>query len=136
MLRGWDLRTASLRPADAARLAAYSRKVDPLEASRMTPKRWACVVVTVLGCLFTLAASASAECAWVLWDEHGMSYDSYKTAERHLPGAPSSKGGRNEGQDIIGAYPTYAACREGQESKISQMLNRWRTEKAEERPTL
>ena len=31
-------------------------------------RRWPCVAVAVLGCLFTFATSAHADCAWVLWD--------------------------------------------------------------------
>ena len=30
-------------------------------------RRWPCVLITALCWVLTIAASASAECAWVLW---------------------------------------------------------------------
>jgi hypothetical protein len=34
------------------------------------PRRWSCIALTTLYCLFALATSAFAECAWVLWSQY------------------------------------------------------------------
>jgi hypothetical protein len=86
--------------------------------------------------LLTSAATASAECAWVLWDEYTMHRNSYKTSERNIPGgAPSDSPGGGEWLTMIGAHPTYAACEEAQAWKINQMLKDFRKQKADEPPT-
>jgi len=92
--------------------------------------------VLPLLCFVSLVTSVSAECAWVLWDEHRYSHHTYKTAEGNVPGGrSSSKGDSSESLDIIGSYPTYAACQDSQEWKIGQILKRWRKDQAEEKPT-
>jgi hypothetical protein len=80
--------------------------------------------------LFTSAATAYAECAWVLWWEDTTSSSSYRTADANVPGANTSS---REGHswNILGSYPTSAACERQQASKIEAMLKMWRKEKAE-----
>jgi len=41
---------------------------DAPEGAPMIGRR-ACIVVAMLSCMFGVAASASAECAWVLWEQ-------------------------------------------------------------------
>jgi hypothetical protein len=91
-------------------------------------------LLVVLLLLLLGTGTASAECEWVLWDEHRMSHHAYKTAEGNIPGA---RGDGNSGEwlNIIASFPTYGGCEEAQAQKISQILGLWRKQKAEERPT-
>lgn len=54
-----------------------------------------CIVVTALCCLLTFAASASAECAWVLWMTIGTGWTQV------------------DGMSRLGAYATARACEVG-----------------------
>src|SRR6266446_4094563 len=80
-------------------------------------------------CLLASAASAYAECAWVLWWESTTSWSSYRTADAKVPGGNISS---QEGQswNILGSYPTNAVCEKQQAWKIEAMLKIWRNEKA------
>jgi hypothetical protein len=82
-----------------------------------------------LGITF-FASQASAECAWVLWWEESLSSLSYRNIDANIRGAgPHPE--RSRSWNILGAYPTNAACEGQQAWKIGDMLDTWRKEKAE-----
>jgi hypothetical protein len=87
----------------------------------MTRLRRASVIATLF--LLTCAATASAECAWVLWWEDTSSFFSSPRGQ--------SDYFDNKSWNILGSYPTIKSCEQQQEWKIGQMLKGWQKEKAE-----
>jgi hypothetical protein len=67
----------------------------------MTRLRLASVIITL--CLLACTATASAECAWVLW---------YRVTEYRTGGAVEGPYGAEE------AYPTLAACQVGLDERL------------------
>ena len=65
------------------------------------PRRWQYVILATLCCLPALAASASAECAWVLWEE-----------------VPSASGSWSLDMGKESAFLTKAACEKRLKARI------------------
>jgi len=62
-------------------------------------RRWARIALAMLCCLLAVATSASAECAWVLWERSDEGY-------ARLPFV-----GRARTWKVLGEFPTEKACR-------------------------
>jgi len=70
-------------------------------------RRSPCILLTTLCCLLALATSASAECAWVLWERGDSGY-------ARLPLV-----GRERTWKVLGEFPTERACRAKADDKNS-----------------
>jgi len=70
-------------------------------------RRSPCILIATLCCLLALATSASAECAWVLWERGDSGY-------AWLPFV-----GRERTWKMLGEFPAERACRVKADDKNS-----------------
>jgi len=64
-------------------------------------RRWLCALITTLCCVLAISTSASAECAWVLWQE-----------------LPITSGGWSLDTGTESAFPTKTACEKRLRTRI------------------
>ena len=90
------------------------------------------LLIFVALAVLLLAATADAQCAWVLWYETTTSSFSYRTADANVPGGGTGTHKQEtHSWDILSSSPTNAGCESQKEWKIGDVLKRWRKEKAE-----
>ena len=82
-------------------------------------------LITVFVCLLALAASARAECAWVLWQEEQIAlFD-----QSGRPNDPVSYRSVTAHWVILGAYPSRETCLSFRESAHSSHADRMRKDR-------
>jgi hypothetical protein len=78
-------------------------------------------------CVLASAATAHAECAWVLWGEETTTFFSYRTAD-----AGASAGKMDQGNthvwNLLASHPTKNACEKQLDSRLSSTLKAWKKE--------